>query len=225
MQILVAEDESGLRELLRAILTEEKYLVDEAANGEEALFKAEQDIYDLLLVDIMLPGIDGLELVKRLRAKEIFVPVLFLTAKDSIEDRVLGLESGADDYLVKPFAVAELLARIRALLRRRGSFGKEGKPMYGKLTLDPKVKDGYIDGRPLQLTSKEYQLMEFFVLNSEHILTREQIFDRIWGFESEAVMGVVDLYVHYLRKKLAVYQYDWAVQTVRGAGFMLKDKE
>jgi DNA-binding response OmpR family regulator len=163
--------------------------------------------------------------VKKLRAKELFVPVLFLTAKDSIEDRVLGLESGADDYLVKPFAVAELLARIRALLRRRGAFGKEGKLLYGKLTLDPKVKEGYINEQPLQLTSKEYQLMEFFVLNSEHILTREQIFDRIWGFESEAVMGVVDLYVHYLRKKLAVHQYEWAVQTVRGAGFMLKDKE
>lgn len=225
MRILVAEDETGLREILREILIEEKYLVDEAANGEEALFKAEQDIYDLLVLDIMLPGLDGLELVKKLRIKEIYVPVLFLTARDSIEDRVLGLESGADDYLVKPFAVAELLARIRALLRRRGVFGKEGKIIYGKLTLDPKEKEGYVDGGPLQLTGKEYQLMEFFVLNSEHILTREQIFDRIWGFESEAVMGVVDLYVHYLRKKLAVYHYDRAVQTVRGAGFMLKDKE
>jgi DNA-binding response OmpR family regulator len=151
--------------------------------------------------------------------------VLFLTARDSVEDRVLGLESGADDYLVKPFAVPELLARVKALLRRRGAFGKEGRTVYGKLALDPKVKEGYIDEQPLQLTSKEYQLMEFFVLNSEHILTREQIFDRIWGFESEAVMGVVDLYVHYLRKKLSQYHYDWIIQTVRGAGFMLKDKE
>jgi DNA-binding response OmpR family regulator len=221
----VAEDESGLREILREILIEEKYLVDEAANGEEALFKAEQDIYDLIVLDIMLPGLDGLELVKKLRAKAVYVPVLFLTAKDSIEDRVLGLESGADDYLIKPFAVAELLARIRALLRRRGAFGKEGKIIYEKLALDPKIKEGYVNGQPLELTSKEYQLMEFFALNSEHILTREQIFDRIWGFESEAVMGVVDLYVHYLRKKLAVYNYDWTIHTVRGAGFMLKGKD
>ncbi len=220
--ILVVEDDQVLREAVATVLSEEGYLVDEAGTGEEGWYKAGQDIYDLLVLDIMLPEITGLELVRRLRRNNIPVPVLFLTAKDSVEDKVIGLESGADDYLIKPFAVPELLARVKALLRRRGLPGREGKLTYRSLTLNPKLKEGFVNGIALRLTSKEYELLEFLLLNSERILVREQIFDRIWGFDSATAIGIVDLYIHYLRKKLAVVDGDFLIHTVRGVGFMLK---
>ncbi len=224
MKILVVEDDNALREAVVAVLREDDYLVEQTDSGDEGLYLAEQGIYDILLLDIMLPGLSGLEIVKTLRANAIAVPILLLTAKDSIEDRVAGLEAGADDYLVKPFAVPELLARVKALLRRRGNLGKEGDLCYGGISVNNRVKDGFVDGAPLQLTVKEYELLEFLVINSEQILTREQIFDRIWGFESETTLGIVDLYVHYLRKKLAPAGRDNLIKTIRGAGFMLKEK-
>ncbi len=224
MKILVVEDDKALREVVVAVLKEDNYFVEQTDSGDEGLFMAEQDIYDILILDIMLPGMSGLEIVKSLRAKAIAVPILLLTAKDSIEDRVNGLEAGADDYLVKPFAVPELLARVKALLRRRGNLGKEGDLCYGGISVNAKTRDGFVGSVALQLTVKEYELLEFFIINSEQILTREQIFDRIWGFESETTIGIVDLYVHYLRKKLLPYGRDNLIQTVRGAGFMLKEK-
>lgn len=224
MKILVVEDDQALREVVVAVLKEDNYLVEQTDSGDEGLYLAEQDIYDVLILDIMLPGLSGLEIVKGLRAKSMSVPILLLTAKDSIEDRVAGLEAGADDYLVKPFAVPELLARVKALLRRRGNLGKEGDLCYGGVSVNAKVRDGFVGANALQLTVKEYELLEFFVINSDQILTREQIFDRIWGFESETTLGIVDLYVHYLRKKLLPYGRDNLIQTVRGAGFMLKEK-
>jgi DNA-binding response OmpR family regulator len=224
VKILVVEDDKALREVVVAVLKEDNYFVEQTDSGDEGLFMAEQDIYDILILDIMLPGMSGLEIVKSLRAKAIAVPILLLTAKDSIEDRVNGLEAGADDYLVKPFAVPELLARVKALLRRRGNLGKEGDLCYGGISVNAKTRDGFVGSVALQLTVKEYELLEFFIINSEQILTREQIFDRIWGFESETTIGIVDLYVHYLRKKLLPYGRDNLIQTVRGAGFMLKEK-
>lgn len=225
MKILVVEDDTPLREAVVEVLKEDEYLVDEAANGDDGLYFAEQNIHDLLILDIMLPGISGLEIIKHLRKAGTSVPILLLTAKDSVEDRVIGLESGADDYLIKPFAVPELLARVKALLRRRGTLDKEGEPSYGAVSVNTKVKDGFVQGNALQLTIKEYELLEFLILNSEQILTREQIFDRIWGFDSETTIGIVDLYIHYLRKKLLPYGQDVLIQTVRGAGFMLKEKQ
>lgn len=224
MRILVVEDEKTLREAVSDVLSEENYLVDGVGTGDEGLYLAEQGIHDLLILDIMLPELNGLEIVKRLRNKGDSTPILLLTAKDSLEDKVTGLNSGADDYLVKPFAVPELLARVKALLRRRGNVGQEGEIAYHDIVINNRLKQASVGEQPLDLTLKEFELLEFFVLNSEQILTREQIFDRIWGFESETTGGIVDLYVHYLRKKLAPYHKDTLINTVRGAGFMLKEK-
>jgi two-component system response regulator CiaR len=225
MKILVVEDDQLLREAVVSVLKEDDYVVDEAATGDEGLYLAAQAIHDLLILDIMLPGMNGLKIVKQLREQGSSLPILLLTAKDSVEDRVNGLDSGADDYLVKPFAVPELLARVKALLRRRGNVGAEREVRYGDIGVNPKIKEGFIGENILQLTIKEYELLEFLLLNSEQILTREQIFDRIWGFDSETTFGIVDLYIHYLRKKLAPYGRETMIRTVRGAGFMLKEKE
>lgn len=224
MKILVVEDDNPLREAIVALLTEENYIVDEAGTGDEGLYLAEQGIYDLLVLDIMLPEVNGLDIVKKVRANSDDVPILLLTARDSVSDKVNGLETGADDYLVKPFAIQELLARIKALLRRGGAVASDGKISYGGVTVDSKLRDGFVDNQHMGLTTKEYDLLEFLVLNKEQILTREQIFDRVWGFESETTISVVDLYIHYLRKKLAQFAHDGLLRTVRGAGFMFKEK-
>ena len=221
LRILLVEDDQNLGDTVSTLLQEEGYLVDRALQGDEGLFLARQNIYDLLILDVMLPGMSGLAILKQLREEAIVTPILFLTARDSIQDKVCGLESGADDYLVKPFAFAELLARIKVLLRRQAGV-KESSLVYGSLSLDIKRKEAFMDSRPLGLTGKEYELLEFLILNKEQILVREQIFDRIWGFESEATQGIVDLYIHYLRKKLAPFGCDGLIHTIRGVGFMLK---
>lgn len=222
VRILVVEDDRPLLSAIVAVFKEEGYQVDEADAGDEGLYLAEQGIYDLLVLDIMLPGMDGLSIIGELRRKGKKTPILLLTAKDSVEDRVTGLDVGADDYLVKPFAVPELLARARALLRRHGGVGCEGELVYGPVSLRARAQDGFVGERPLQLTIKEYELLEYFMVNAEQIVTREQVFDRIWGFDSDTSLGIVDLYVHYLRKKLAPHGCEHMIQTVRGVGFMLK---
>lgn len=223
MRILVVEDDSVLREAVVTLLTEESYVVDEAAAGDEGLYLAEQNIYDLLVLDIMLPELTGLDIVKTLRGNGGTVPILLLTARDSIDDRVTGLESGADDYLVKPFAIRELLARVKALIRRKGNHGLDGEPSYGGISLNSRIRDGFAAGRALGLSTKEYEVLEFLIVNREQIVTREQIFDRIWGFDSDTTQSIVDLYIHYLRKKLTPSGLDALIRTVRGAGFMLKE--
>jgi len=183
------------------------------------LYLAERGIYDLLISDIMLPEQSGLAIVKAMRAQDIHTPVLFLTAKDSVQVRVNGLDAGADDYLVKPFAVEELLARVRALLRRNRS-AKDEEIRYGPIAIRPAEHDGFVNEEPLKLTLKEYELLEYLLYNRERILTREQIFDRIWGLDSDAAPSVVDVYIHFLRKKLSEYGFDTYIQTVRGVGFV-----
>lgn len=224
VRILVVEDDRMLREAVVTVLKEGEYLIEEAGTGDEGLYLAQQGTHDLLILDIMLPEINGLEIVKCVRAQGNTVPILLLTAKDSVEDKVIGLNSGADDYVVKPFAVPELLARVKALLRRKGGGGKEGELCYSNISVNPKLKDGFIGAEALHLTSKEYELLEYLILNQERILSREQVFDRIWGFETDTGIGIVDLYIHYLRKKMSPYGRDLLIQTVRGAGFMLKEK-
>ncbi|MBP2644483.1 MAG: mprA 4 [Firmicutes bacterium] len=223
MRILVVEDDNILREATVSILSGEDYIVDQASTGDEGLYLAEQGIHDLIVLDIMLPGINGLEIVKNLRKNGCAISILLLTAKDSVDDRVIGLESGADDYLVKPFAMRELLARIKALIRRKGNLIIEDQINYGNLSLNSKVKDGFVNEEPLGLTNKEYEILEFLTLNKEQIVTREQIFDRIWGLDSDTSSTIVDIYIHHLRKKLIVYGLDTLIQTVRGVGFMLKE--
>jgi len=223
MLILAVEDEQALLQAIAGVLTDEGYQVDTAERGDDGLLLAQRGIYDLLVLDIMMPGMDGLTLVKTLRAKGIMTPVLFLTAKDSVQARVEGLDAGADDYLVKPFATEELTARARALLRRHGKTGAEGEMAYGPIALKKNEYDGFVDDEPMKLTTKEYELLKYFLQNREQILTRQQIFDRVWGIDSDANYGVVDLYVHYLRKKLG--QYEGFIRTIRNVGYILKKDE
>ncbi|MDQ0197831.1 response regulator transcription factor [Neobacillus ginsengisoli] len=221
MKILIVEDEKALLEGIAHILYEEKYYVDTAMNGFDGLLLAKQNIYDAIILDIMLPELDGFSVCKSLRENSIKTPILLLTAKDSVEDRVKGLDFGADDYLIKPFAAPELLARIRVLLRGKGD-NHENELIYGPIKLNEQERDGYIYNQKLQLTIKEYLLLEFLIRNKEQILLRDQIFNRIWGFSSDTGLNVVDVYVHHLRKKMGTFHGDHFIKTVRGIGFMLK---
>jgi two-component system, OmpR family, response regulator CiaR len=223
MRILVVEDDQPLRKIVSTILGEEGYEVDQAEDGSEGLFMATSSEYDLLILDIMMPGMDGYSLIKSLRKEGIQSPTLFLTAKDRVEDKVHGLDAGADDYIVKPFASQELLARTRSLLRRAGKIGVEGKMSYGPLQLDTNQHEGFIEEEALRLTIKEYELLYYLIQNKEQILTRDQIFERVWGLESETSDQIVDLYIHYLRKKLTPFDLEAMVRTVRGVGYMLKE--
>lgn len=223
MRVLIVEDDRSLLQAIADVFEEEGYQIDQASNGLDGLYFAEQGIYDLMIFDIMLPGKSGLEMIKALRRTGAQTPILLLTARDSVEDRVTGLDVGADDYLTKPFAFQELLARARALLRRKSGVN-DGEITCGPLTLRPKDYDGQVDGVMLKLTAKEYKLLEFLLLNRGQILTREQIFDRVWGFEVDTNIGVVDVYLHYVRKKLAAHSCDHLIQTIRGVGYLLKEQ-
>jgi two-component system response regulator CiaR len=224
LRILVVEDDRPLRDAVVTVLKEEAYQVDEADNGLDGLYLAEQRIHDLIVLDIMLPGMNGLSVLGTLRSKGIELPILLLTAWDSVEDRVKGLDSGADDYLVKPFATPELLARIRVLLRRQSQGAPDGELKYGQLSVKCQMMEGYANGEPLKLTLKEYELMEYLLLKREQILTKEQLLDRVGGIDTGAGLGVIDVYVHYLRKKLAPSGYDRYIHTIRGVGYLLKEK-
>ncbi|MGM0887215.1 MAG: response regulator transcription factor [Bacillota bacterium] len=221
MKVLVVEDNVSLLESIRQILTDE-YEVDTADNGEDGLFMAQQSIYDIIILDVMLPGIDGFEIVRKIREAKIGTSVLFLTAKDALEDRVRGLEMGGDDYLVKPFQAPELKARIRALLRRSGIISLEQHVKYRNIELLEKEKDILVDGKVIKMTLKQFELLEYLVQNNGKILTREQIFDRIWGFDSDTTIAIVEVFIHHLRKKLEPFNYHKDIQTVRGIGYMLK---
>ncbi|AZV45559.1 response regulator [Peribacillus asahii] len=220
LKVLVVEDNAALLQSIKQILADE-YEVDAADNGDDGLFMAQQNIYDVILLDVMLPGMDGFEIVQRMRKEKINTSVLFLTAKDGLEDRVRGLEMGGDDYLVKPFQAPELKARIRALLRRSGILSLEANITYRGIELQGKEKDILVDGDSIKLTMKQYELLEYLIQNKGKILTREQIFDRIWGFDSDTTIAIVEVFVHHLRKKLEPYQYHKDIQTVRGVGYML----
>ncbi|MGG0411004.1 response regulator transcription factor [Peribacillus simplex] len=221
MKVLVVEDNVSLLESIRQILTDE-YEVDTADNGEDGLFMAQQSIYDIIILDVMLPGIDGFEIVRKIREAKIDTSVLFLTAKDALEDRVRGLEMGGDDYLVKPFQAPELKARIRALLRRSGIISLEQHVKYRDIELLEKEKDIMVDGKVIKMTLKQFELLEYLIQNNGKILTREQIFDRIWGFDSDTTIAIVEVFIHHLRKKLEPFNYHKDIQTVRGIGYMLK---
>ncbi|MGE7604259.1 response regulator transcription factor [Peribacillus sp. NPDC097675] len=221
MKVLVVEDNVSLLESIRQIL-EDEYEVDTASNGEDGLFLAQQSIYDIILLDVMLPGMDGFEIIRQMREAKIDTSVLFLTAKDSLEDRVKGLELGGDDYLVKPFQAAELKARIRALLRRSGIISLKQGLKYRRIELLEREKDILIDGEPIKFTVKQFELLEYLIQNKGKILTREQIFDRVWGFDSDTTIAIVEVFVHHIRKKLEPFQYHKDIQTVRGIGYMLK---
>ncbi|HCG00636.1 MAG TPA: DNA-binding response regulator [Chloroflexi bacterium] len=222
MHILVVEDERRLANLIRRALEEEGHVVDVSHDGAEGLDMAEGTQYDLLVLDLMLPHLDGVELCRRLRAGGNDARVLMLTARDAVEDRVQGLEAGADDYLIKPFSFSELMARVKALSRRQVQAQPEEELVSGDLTLDLQRREARRGQDAIELTAKEFQLLEYLMRNAGHVLTRTQILDHVWGYNFDSFSNVVDIYVHYLRNKIDRGYSEPLIRTVRGVGYSLK---
>ena len=220
MRVLVVEDETKLRELLRRGLGEEGYTADVADRGEEALWMAHAVSYDAIVLDVMLPGADGFEVCRRLRGNGVWAPVLMLTARDEIDDRVNGLDAGADDYLTKPFAFEELLARLRAL-SRRAPVERPSVIEVGDLRLDPAAHRAWRGEQELDLTAKEFALLELFMRRPGMTLSRTQLLDGAWDIAFESRSNVVDVYVRYLRDKIDRPFGRSSIQTVRGVGYRL----
>lgn len=221
MRILVVEDERRIAAFIKQGLEEENYAVDVAYDGMEALDWAAAVDYQLILLDVLLPRKDGIEVCRELRAGGSGVPILMLTARDAVEDRVHGLDSGADDYLVKPFAFQELLARMRALLRRRGET-KTVRLQVGDLVLDTLSRQASRGGRIAELSTREYALLEFLMRHPGQVLGRTQIMDHVWGYDFLAASNVVDVYIGYLRRKIDDGFEHKLIQTVRGAGYRIE---
>ena len=221
-RILVIEDEDRIRQFLQRGLTYENYRVDVAGDGPTGLALARENPPDVVILDWMLPGMDGLEVCRRLRAAGS-VPILMLTAKDTVSDRVIGLDAGADDYLVKPFAFDELLARIRALLRRAAPTQPEVL-RFADLNLDTGTRQAFRAERAIDLTAKEYELLELFMRHPRQVLTREVIFDRVWGYDFGGESNIIEVYVRYLRQKTEANGEPRLVHTVRGVGYVLREE-
>lgn len=221
MRILVIEDEHKLAGILKRGLQEHGYAVDIAYDGEDGLAFAETGEQDLIILDIMLPSLDGLEVARRLRARRMNTPILMLTARDAVDDRVRGLDSGADDYLTKPFAFRELVARVRALLRRDEMI-KDPLLRVANLEVDTVSHEVRRDGRLIPLASKEYAVLEYLVRNANRVLTRTQIAEHVWDYDFTAMSNVVDVYIRYLRRKLDDNFEPKLLHTIRGTGYQLK---
>jgi heavy metal response regulator len=221
MRILVVDDDRRLSAVIKRGLLEEAYAVDLAYDGEDGEYMAEVNPYDLIILDIMLPGKDGIEICRDLRAKKVNTPILMLTAKDTVEDRVKGLDVGADDYLVKPFAFNELLARVRAMLRREG-MAKSPELRVGDLTLDTLTRQVRRGERPVELTTKEYVILEYFMRHPNAVVTRTMIEEHAWDYDFDSLSNLVDVYIRRLRRKIDNEGEDSLIQTVRGAGYRLK---
>lgn len=221
-RILIIEDEPEIGNYLRRGLTFEGFEVEIAANGLTGLAAARERPPDLVVLDLMLPGIDGLEVARRLRAVSD-IPILMLTARADVSDRVLGLESGADDYLIKPFAFEELLARIRVQLRRRSREAQPTVLRYGSLEMDTAAHDVKINSRRVELTAKEYELLDLFMRHPQQVLTREVIYDRVWGYDFGGESNIIEVYVRYLRQKLEASGEPRLIHTVRGVGYIMRE--
>ena len=222
MRILVVEDEQKVASFIQRGLEEEGFVVEVAGDGEEGVSKAESGTFDLILMDIMLPKKDGLAAIKELREKGISQPVLCLTARDSIDDKVTGLDIGADDYLAKPFAFAELVARCRALIRR-GAKDRGAEIFFADLRLDPVAHKVWRNNDEIDLTSKEYALMEYFMRHPNQVLSRIMIAENVWDYTFDSFTNIIDVYVNYLRNKIDKNYDKKLIHTVRGAGYMLKE--
>jgi len=224
MHILLVEDEARLAAAIRRVLQEEGHVVDAVDDGGDALLQAASEEYDVIILDVMLPGLDGYEVARRLRKAENTTPILMLTARDSVQDRVTGLDAGADDYLVKPFALAELLARVRALTRRaQMTSGEPGKLQLGDLELDLRTREAVRQGKRIELTSREFALLETLMRHPGQVLTRSQLLDRVWSLDVVTESNVVDIYIHYLRNKIDRDFEPKLLRTVRGAGYALRE--
>ena len=223
MRILIAEDEVEIARALKFLLEKNKFTVDIVHNGNDAWNYVRQMDYNVVVLDIMMPEIDGLEVLRRMRSQKMTVPVLLLTAKAEIEDRVTGLNAGADDYLPKPFAASELIARVKALSRRSMNYS-DSILREGNISLDCNCYELSANGRSVRLNNKEYQLMELFMSNPRRIFSTDHMMEKIWGNDSDAGMDVVWTYIGFLRKKLRDLDADVEIKTIRGAGYSLERK-
>jgi len=223
MRLLVVEDEKKVSGFIKKGLQEEGYAVDVAFDGKTGLQMAMDRVHDLIVLDIHLPGMDGLSLLHRLRTAKVSTPVLLLTVRANIEDKVLGLDAGADDYLTKPFAFQELVARIRALLRRQT---EEKLPVlrFADLTLDPARRVVLRGARKIDLTAKEYALLDYFIRNPGRVLTRTMIVEHVWDYNFDSMTNIIDVYVNYLRRKIDSDREHKLIHTVRGVGYVLKEE-
>jgi two-component system response regulator MprA len=220
--ILVVDDDARLRKALRRVLVSHGFEVETAGNGDEALAQIRARPFDAVVLDMMMPGSDGIEVCEQLRADGDQLPVLMLTARDAVRDRVAGLEAGADDYLVKPFANEELIARVRALLRRAG-VGSE-TISFADLELDLLTRDARRGGREVELSATEFELLEFFLRHPRQVLARGLIYERVWGYDASLASNSLDVFVGHLRRKLEAGGERRLIQTVRGVGFTLRER-
>ena len=223
MYILMVEDERRLAQVVRKVLEEEGHTVDVAHDGEDGLAMTMDGSHDVIVLDVLLPGIDGFEVCRRLRAGRVDTPVLLLTALDAVEDRVRGLDAGADDYLPKPFAFQELLARLRALGRRRVQAREPDQLQTADLILDLRRRRAERAGKTIELSPKELALLEFLMRNEGRVVTRTQILDHVWGYDYSPDSNLVDVYITYLRRKVDRDHSHKLIRTVRGAGYALED--
>jgi heavy metal response regulator len=224
MRLLVVEDEKKVAGFVKKGLEEEGYAVDWASDGEEGLAMALDGVHDLIILDVNLPGIDGLSILQEMRKKNVSTPVLLLTVRATIEDKVLGLDSGADDYLTKPFAFQELVARVRALLRRQAD---SGTPVLqiADLRLDPARRTVFRGDQKIELTAKEFALLDYFMRNPGRVLTRTSIAEHVWDYDFDSMTNVIDVYVNYLRKKVDSGREPKLIRTIRGVGYVLQEDE
>jgi two-component system response regulator MprA len=224
MHVLVTDDERSVRSAVRRALTLEGYRVTEAENGAEALELIVRDRPDALVLDVLMPEVDGLDVCRRLRERGDALPILMLTARDTVDNRVQGLDAGADDYLVKPFALEELLARLRALLRR-SSPDDDGVLRYAGLELDLNLYEARVDGRSVRLTRTEFALLELFIRHPRQVLPRSMINERVWGYDFGPASNSLGVYIGYLRRKLTDAGAPQLIQTVRGVGYILREPQ
>ncbi|HEX2235793.1 MAG TPA: response regulator transcription factor [Actinomycetota bacterium] len=221
-RVLVVDDEPSVRAALERALSGEGYRVDSVADGSLALERLSRGGLDAVVLDVLMPGLDGLEVCRRLRARGDPTPVLMLTARDAVADRVAGLDAGADDYVVKPFALDELAARLRALLRRAGAGPGDGRLRVGDLSLDPRTREVRRGSRQVELTRTEFLLLEQFMAHPGRVLTRSAIFESVWGYDFGPTSNSLEVYVGYLRRKLEAAGEPRVIHTVRGVGYVLR---
>ncbi|MBS6502486.1 MAG: response regulator transcription factor [Clostridium sp.] len=223
MKLLLVEDEKELSEALFQILTNNKYSVDAVYDGEDGLDYALTGIYDVIVLDIMLPKLNGLSLLKQLRKSGISTPVIMLTAKSQIEDRVLGLDLGADDYLTKPFATEELLARLRSITRRKGNVVNDNILTYGDISLNLDTYDLDVNNESIRLTLKEFEIIKYFLERPKCVVSKDDLITKLWGFDSEVEYNNIEVYISFIRKKLTYLKSNVSIVTIRGVGYRMED--
>lgn len=222
MRLLLVEDEKQLSEALQQILIRNKYSVDAVYNGDEGLDYSLTGVYDVIILDIMLPKLNGLEILKMIRRRKISTPVILLTAKDSVEDKILGLDSGADDYLPKPFSPDELLARLRALTRRNGDFINENILEFSDIRLNLSTYDIEVNDNSITLTQKEFEILKYFMQRPKLVVSKDDLITKLWGFDSNVEHNNIEVYISFLRKKLAYVESNVKITTIRRVGYRLE---